>query len=423
MERGTKLTIAIAIVVTLLVGMVAGGLVGGGAAYYLTRGTAAPTAAQALAQPVANVEQRQTNQAPAPTTAPATQAPAPLPAAAGDTAVVAAVKQISPAVVTVVNTLRADAQPNANQQIPLPFPFPGQDQPEQPQRQPRASGSGVIISPDGYIITNNHVVDGEQSLAVIFADGSRHDAELIGADPLSDLAVIRVKDAGPGVAPLGDSDALQPGETVIAIGSPLGDFKNSVTVGVVSALNRTVPGSGQEGLVQTDAAINHGNSGGPLVNLRGEVVGINTLVVRGSATTGDQAEGLGFSVPSNTVKHVSEQLIAGGKVVYPYLGISYSMIDADTAAQENLPVQNGALVGARSSNQPAVSPDTPAAKAGIKEGDIITAVGGTKLDSNTSLRAALMQHKPGDTVALEVLRAGQALTLNVTLATRPGDLQ
>src|SRR6185295_14017759 len=147
---------------------------------------------------------------------------------------------------------------------------------------------------------------------------SRHDATLVGTDPLVDIAVIRVKDAVPAIAPLGDSDALQPGETVIAIGSPL---------------NRTVPGSGQEGLIQTDAAINHGNSGGPLVNLRGEVVGINTLVVRGGGSTGDQAEGLGFSVPSKTVKQVSDQLIQTGKIEHPYLGITYSMIDADIAAQ------------------------------------------------------------------------------------------
>ncbi|MBK9714706.1 MAG: trypsin-like peptidase domain-containing protein [Kouleothrix sp.] len=414
MERGMKLTVAIALVGTLVVGMLAGGLVGGGVAYYLTRRQAAPVAEQTAARPVSNLEQ-----AAQPTPVPVQgQAPAAAGGTSADSQVVGAVKQVSPAVVTVVNTLRADAQPNAQQS--LPFPFPNQ-QPEQPQRQARASGSGVIISKDGYVITNNHVVEGEQSLAVIFADGSRHDAELVGTDALTDLAVLRVKDAVPGFAPLGDSEALLPGETVIAIGSPLGDFKNTVTVGVISALNRTV--ESQEGLIQTDAAINHGNSGGPLVNLRGEVVGINTLVVRGSGLTGDQAEGLGFSVPSNTVKHVSQDLIASGKVNYPYLGISYSMIDYDIAAQQNLPVQNGALVGASSSNRPAVSPDTPAAKAGIKEGDIITSVGSIKLDSNTSLRAALLQHKPGDTVTLQVLRDGKTLSLDVTLTTRPGDLQ
>ena len=418
MERGTKFTLLIVLIGTLLIGMVAGGVIIGGAAYYLTRGQAAPVAAsQPVARPVLNLEQPAPTVAPAPTTAPA-QAQPPLPAS-GDSPVIAAVKQVSPAVVTVVNTLKPDAVPNATQQFPLPLPGQGDGQ---PQRQPRASGSGVIISKDGYILTNNHVVEGAASLAVTFADGSRHDATLVGTDPLIDVAVIRVKDAVPASAQLGDSDALQPGETVIAIGSPLGDFKNSVTVGVVSALNRTVPGSGMEGLIQTDAAINHGNSGGPLVNLRGEVVGINTLVVRGGGATGDQAEGLGFSVPSKTAKQVSDQLIQTGKIEHPYLGITYSMIDADTAAQENLPVQNGALVGASGPNQQAVLPGTPAAKAGIKDGDIITAVGGAKLDSNTSLRGALMLHKPGDTVTLEVLRDGKTLNLDVTLVARPADL-
>src|SRR4051794_27392315 len=331
MERRTKFIMLIALIGTLLIGMVAGGLVGGGAAYYLPRNQPAPVAAsQPIGRPVSNVEQ-----ALQPTAVPA-QAPAALPAT-GDSPVVTAVKQVSPAVVTVINTLKPDAVPNATQQ--LPFPIPGQEDPNQPQRQPRASGSGVIISQDGYIVTNNHVVEGAASLAVTFADGSRHDATLVGTDPLVDIAVIRVTDAVPALAPLGDSDALQPGETVIAIGSPLGDFKNSVTAGVISALNRTVPGSGQEGLIQTDAAINHGNSGGPLVNLRGEVIGINTLVVRGGSSTGDQAEGLGFSVPSKTVKQVSDQLVQTGKIEHPYLGITYSMIDADIAAQENLPVQ------------------------------------------------------------------------------------
>jgi 2-alkenal reductase len=415
MERGTRFTVLIALIGTLLVGMIAGGVVGGGAAYYLTRSQPAPTAAaQPAARPVSNLEQpAQPTVAPAPTAIPA-QAPAPLPTS-GDSPVVAAVKQVSPAVVTVVNTLRPGATSNPSQQFP--FPVPGQG-----ERQPRASGSGVIISQDGYIVTNNHVVEDAESLAVTFADGSRHEATLVGTDPLVDLAVIRVTDAVPAFAPLGDSDALQPGETVIAIGSPLGDFKNSVTAGVVSALNRTVPGSGMEGLIQTDAAINHGNSGGPLVNLRGEVVGINTLVVRGGSAIGDQAEGLGFSVPSKTVKQVSDQLIQTGKIEHPYLGITYSMIDADIAAQENLPVQNGALVGSSNPNLQAIMPGTPAATAGIKDGDIITAVGGTKLDSNTSLRGALMQHKPGDTVTLDVLRDGEQLTLEVTLAARPADL-
>jgi 2-alkenal reductase len=409
MERRTKIGVMIGLALTLLVGVVLGGLVGGSLGYYLARQQ--PAAAQValpLAQPVANVQQ------PAPTVAPApNSAPAAVP---GDSTVVAAVKQVSPAVVTVINTLDPQAQPNEFQRIPLPFPFPGQGQPQpdqqQPRQPPRASGSGVIISQDGYIITNNHVVENQQSLAVIYADGSRHEASLVGTDPLQDLAVIRVKDAVPAIASLGDSSALQPGETVIAIGSPLGDFKNTVTTGVISALNRSVPGSSMEGLIQTDAAINHGNSGGPLVNLRGEVIGVTTLVVRGNGNSQDQAEGLGFAIPSHTVKTVSDELIANGTIAYPYLGVSYGMIDAETAAENNLPVQNGALVGQ-------VQPDQPAAKAGMQDGDIITAVDGQKLGSDVSLRGVLLLHKPGDTVKLEVLRDGKTLTLDVTLTTRP----
>lgn len=407
MERRTKTIMMAALVVTFLCGAALGGVIGGGAAYMFSRRTAAQPLATPVAQPVSNAVAR-------PTAAAAPARPAQSPDAAAEMSVVAAVRQVSPAVVTVVNTLRSDAQ-NQNR---IPFPVPGQ----QPNSAPRASGSGVIINDQGYIITNNHVVEGQQSLAVVFADGSRHKAELVGTDPLTDLAVIRVRDAVPGFAPLGDSDALQPGETVIAIGSPLGDFKNSVTVGVVSALNRAVPGSGQEGLVQTDAAINHGNSGGPLVNLRGEVIGINTLVVRGNGLSGDQAEGLGFAVPSNTVQHVSEALVATGTIEYPYLGISYSMIDGDIAAQENLPVQNGALIGAFGPNQPAIVAGTPAAKAGLKDGDIITAIGSTPLDGNTSLRAALLKYKPGDTVTLNLLRDGQPMSVDVTLTSRPSDL-
>ena len=410
MERRSKVFIIFGLLVTLLVGMVVGGVVGGGVAYYFSRQAGGSSATAPLAQPVSSLSQpaQQATAAPLPTVQPLQSS--------GDSAVVAAVKQVSPAVVTVVNTLNADAAGAQQQQLP------GLD-PNAPQEQARATGSGVIISAYGLIVTNNHVVESARSLAVIFADGTRQDAELVGTDPLTDLAVIRVGGKVPAFAPLGDSDALQPGETVIAIGSPLGDFKNSVTVGVVSALNRTVPGTGQEGLIQTDAAINHGNSGGPLVNLQGQVVGINTLVVRGNGLTGDQAEGLGFSVPSNTVKFVGDALIASGKVEYPYLGISYSMIDAELAAQENLAVQNGALIGASSTRQPAVVSGTPADKAGLRDGDIITAISDTKLDSNTSLRAALLKHKPGETVTLEVLRDGKPLSVNVTLTTRPGDLQ
>jgi 2-alkenal reductase len=408
MERRGKIVFAIMLLSALLVGTVLGGVVGGGVGYYMARQQS--TGGQAtvpLAQPVANREQ-QSAQAPTAAAPQPTVAPAP-PVTEEESAVVAAVQKAAPAVVTVINTLGANAQQGQSQDVP--FPFPQNGDPQQSQ-QARASGSGVIISKDGYIVTNNHVVENQQSLAVLFADGTRHEASLVGTDPLQDLAVIRVKDAVPAVATVGDSNALQPGATVLAIGSPLGDFKNSVTAGVVSALNRSVPGSSMEGLIQTDAAINHGNSGGPLVNLRGEVIGINTLVVRGGGTTLDQAEGLGFAIPSRTLKTVSEKLIADGKVVYSYLGVSYGMIDAEIAAENNLPVPNGALISE-------VQPGQPAAKAGLQNGDIIIAVDGQKLGSDISLRGVLLQHEPGDNIKLEVLRDGKTETFDVTLAARP----
>jgi len=399
MERGTKYALIFGMIVTLLVGVVGGALAGGGVAWYIAQQQLERVAAQPSAPAAVPVS------APAPLPAP-TPTPEPIAGTTRQTSdmpVVAAVQHVSPTVVTVVNTLASGSQSSG-----LPFQVPGQ-QNGQPRR---SSGSGVIISPDGYILTNNHVIEGQQSLSVILFDGSRRDATLVGADPLMDLAVLKVGGEVPGVATLGDSDALQPGETVIAIGSPLGDFRNTVTVGVVSALNRSIGGDAPEGLIQTDAAINSGNSGGPLINLRGEVVGINTLVVRGSGLGSAPAEGLGFAVPSTTAKRVSDQLIANGKVVYPYLGVRFGTIDAMLALDNNLPVSAGALIAA-------VESGGPAAQAGLRAGDIITGVGGTKLGQSQSLRSLLLEYQPGDTITLDVLRDGKPLSLNITLGTRP----
>lgn len=391
MERNSRIILIALVLLGMFVGVVGGGLAGGTAGYMFAKReiAALPKGQTVVAQSVSAVQQ--------PTAAaPKTTAPA---GSAQDLSdeMVATVKQVAPAVVTVLNSTQ----------------------------QGRASGSGVIVSDKGYIITNNHVVDGEQSLAAIFADGSRHDAALVGTDPLADIAVIQVKDAVPAVAQIGDSSALQPGEQVIAIGSPLGNFRNTVTAGIVSALNRSV-GSSMEGLIQTDAAINNGNSGGPLVNLQGQVVGINTLVVRGGSQEAMGAdasvEGLGFSIPSSTFKSISDQLIANGKVEYPYLGIVYTMIDAEVSAENNLPVQSGAWINSSRQGQASVVAGTPAAKAGLQENDIITAVNDVSLAEGNSLRQALSKFKPGDTVTLSFLRDGKQQTTQLTLGTRPADL-
>lgn len=388
MDRSIKVLFIGSLLVALIAGTIMGALAGGGAALFLAQRKPVATA-PAIAERVAVVPatpQPQTDLPTSVTTAPV----APPQPQANDQPIVAVVKSASPAVVTVINTLGSSNNPSGAN---------------------RASGSGVIIDTDGHIVTNNHVVEGEVSLAVIFADGSRRSAELIGTDPLNDLAVIQVEGEVPGSLPLGDSDALQAGETVVAIGSPLGDYRNTVTVGVVSALNRSLGGDAPEGLIQTDAAINSGNSGGPLINLRGEVIGINTLVVR-AAESGAPVEGLGFSVPSNTVKNISAQLIANGKVEHPFLGITYTQIDPDLAAMRDLPVQQGAMISE-------VTARGPAAQAGLRAGDIILSINDAKLDSGTSLRRLMMQYRPGQTVKLQILRNGSEQSIDLTLGTRP----
>jgi serine protease Do len=310
-----------------------------------------------------------------------------------ETAITQAVQTVGPAVVTVVGTI------------------PGQLSPLGSSGDATVSGSGVFISDQGYILTNNHVVEGTKGdLTIILADGSQETAKIAGTDQFSDIAVLKTSGKVPAVATLGNSDVLKPGESVIAIGSPLGDFKNTVTVGVVSATGRSIDtGQGYqiENLIQTDAAINQGNSGGPLVNLAGEVIGINNLVVRNSGS-GTVAEGLGFAIPINTAKAVAEQLIQTGHISHPYLGISYQPVTPDIASAHNLPAQWGAYITH-------VAANSPASQANLQRGDIITGIGNVSIDSTHSYMNILFTHQPGETVTLEVNRNGQAIQLQVTL--------
>jgi serine protease Do len=316
-----------------------------------------------------------------------------------DTAITDAVSKLSPAVVTVINHLP-----------PQPSFFGA-------STEATASGSGVIISTDGIIVTNNHVVDGAQSLEVVLADGSDLPATLVGQDPFADLAAIRINGTVPAVATWGHSDALKPGETVIAMGSPLGAFKNTVTVGVISATGRSIDtGSGylMDGLIQTDAAINHGNSGGPLVNLAGQVIAINTLVVRGNASSGGVAEGLGFAIPSNTARAVVSQLVANGHVARPYLGIDWQWVSPQIASAYNLPVTSGAYLTA-------ITPGGPADKAGLRVGDILTALGGQQLDENHPFINELYKYQPGNQVEIEAVRGRKSFTVTATLIELPSN--
>jgi len=309
-----------------------------------------------------------------------------------ETTITKAVQQVGAGVVTVVGT------------IPGQVTFFGRT------KEQTVSGSGVFISKEGYILTNNHVVEGTQEVTIVLFDGSQAKATIVGTDIFADLAVLKVEGRVPVVAPLGNSDMLNPGETVIAIGSPLGDFKNTVTVGVVSATGRSIDtGRGYqiEGLIQTDAAINQGNSGGPLLNLAGEVVGINTLVVRGSGG-GAVAEGLGFAIPVNMARAVADQIIQKGYFSRPYLGIRWQSITPGIAAAYNLPVEWGIYVTE-------VFAGSPAGNASLHQGDIITRIGDISLDETHSFINALFLYKPGDQVTVELVRDGKRLQVQVTL--------
>ncbi len=308
------------------------------------------------------------------------------------TAITQAVQKVGPAVVTVVGT------------IPGQMTFFGQTGAQ------TVSGSGLFISNQGYILTNNHVIENTQDTNVILADGTQEKATVVGSDPYSDIAVLKVNGKVPAVATLGNSDLLKPGETAIAIGSPLGNFKNTVTVGVVSATGRSIDtGNGYsiEGLIQTDAAINQGNSGGPLVNLAGQVIGINTLIVRNTGT-GTVAEGLGFSIPINTAQSVATEIIQKGYVSHPYLGISYQPITPDVAAAYGLPIQWGIYVTR-------VASGSPAAQAGLRQGDMISQIDNTPLDATHSYLNTLFSYKAGDQITLTVNRNGQTFQAKVTL--------
>ncbi len=286
-------------------------------------------------------------------------------------------------------------------------------------------GSGVIYDSNGWILTNKHVVEGGDKFDVELKDGRVLSGKVYGIDTLTDLAIVKVDATGLPTAALGESDALKVGQLVVAIGSPLGTYSNSVTSGIVSATGRTITTDGStkplNNLIQTDAAINPGNSGGPLLDADGNVIGINTAIASGS-------NGIGFAIPIDIAKAIMAQAVAGQQLARPYLGISFVSLDRQFADKQKLPVDAGAWVGSldQTTGQPttegAVKSGTPADLAGVKGGDIITAVGGKTIDQEHPLDAALAQFAPGDTVKVDVLRDGKTVTLDVTLGTRPAGL-
>lgn len=327
-----------------------------------------------------------------------------------DRATEAVAERITPAVVNIQvvgRSAAAASQPGPND-IPAPFQqffFQG---PMRPQPQVfQALGTGVIVSPDGYIVTNNHVVDGATHVQVTLNDKRQFDAKVVGTDKATDLAVVKITASGLTSAAWGDSSQLKPGQTVLAIGDPMGmDF--SVTRGIVSAVNRSrwrSDGPDARGVfIQTDAPINHGNSGGPLVDARGEVVGINTEML----TSSGASAGIGFAIPSNLVKPTAASLIKNGKVVRGYLGIEVTDLSPNVADSLNEPGAQGALI-----NQ--VNADSPAASAGLKPYDVVTQFEGHSVATGSDLQTMAGGAAPGTTVHLQVMRNGKATQVAVTL--------
>jgi len=282
----------------------------------------------------------------------------------------------------------------------------------------KAGGSGFIITSDGLIITNKHVVSEKNwKYQVYLNDGTKYQAKVISRDSFNDLAVLKIKAKNLPVVELGSSEDLLVGQYIIAIGNALGEFQNTVTVGVVSAKERKIEASsgqgGQaenlEGLLQVDAAINRGNSGGPLINLAGQVVGINVAMAEG-------AENIGFAIPVEVVKSANDSLKKYGKIVRPYLGIRYVSLTPETAAANHLKVNYGALIYSGQANALAVIPGSPAARAGLKTNDIIIKINSKKIDSTHSLARLLQQYHPGDRITLTYLRDNKEQEAEVTLA-------
>ncbi|MGH9393155.1 MAG: Do family serine endopeptidase, partial [Terriglobales bacterium] len=331
-----------------------------------------------------------------------------------DRATEAVAERITPAVVNIRVVGKAEstqaAGPMDPSQIPAPFRQFFQGGPFQAQPQPRvfeAIGTGLIISPDGYIVTNNHVVNGATSVSVTLNDKRSFDAKVIGTDKATDLAVVKINASGLASAAFGDSSQLKPGQSVLAIGDPLGmDF--SVTRGIISALDRNRDTSenpdARGSFIQTDAPINHGNSGGPLVDARGEVIGINTEML----STSGASIGIGFAIPSNLVKPTAESLIKNGKVIRGYLGVQVTDLAPNIADSLDESGTQGALV-----NQ--VDAGSPAQAAGLKPYDVVTGFDGHKVSNGSDLQTLAGAAAPGTTATVEVMRDGKPLPVRVTM--------
>lgn len=358
-----------------------------------------------------------------------------VPQTSQEQAIINAVKEFSPAVVSIVISKDVPIMEEYfynpfGEDSPLGFEVPGYRQ-KGTQKQEVGGGTGFIVSEDGLILTNKHVVLDEEAEYTVFTnDGKKFTAKVLARDPVQDLAIIKINqdgalnnkgEFGPDIFPivkLGDSQNLQIGQTVIAIGNALGEFRNTVSSGVISGLGRTVSASGEGGftetledIIQTDAAINKGNSGGPLLNLKGEVIGINTAMA-------EQAQSIGFAIPINYAKKDIEQINKTGKITYPFLGIRYTVINDEIQKKNNLAVNYGAWIIKGENNEAAVTPGSAAEKAGIKASDIVLEFNGEKITKDNSLTKIIMKYSPGDKVVLKILRDKKEISVEAVLGER-----
>ena len=343
--------------------------------------------------------------------------------------VVSVAKSASPAVVSIIISKDVPVRTRRGSAFSDPFfdQFFGSDgtTPDNTtgttQRQEIGGGSGFFVSSDGYILTNAHVVDDKKADYTVYTnDGKSHPATVTAIDTVLDLAVIKIDGSGYAALSFADSEKVQVGETAIAIGNALAEFRNTVSVGVISGLSRSIVAGDEmgstpealDGVLQTDAAINPGNSGGPLLNSSGDVIGVNVAVAA-------NYQGIGFAIPANAAKSVVESVKKNGRIVRAFLGIRYLPLSADVASELKLSVTEGALIQKGTQNDPAIVAGSPAAKAGLRDGDVITAIDGTELTETTSLSTIVRKKNPGDTITLSVVRDGKTITLKATLTEAP----